>query len=434
VRLFAASLFVVSSLSWWQAGLGAQPPAAVLVSARTWVDTKVVSAGTPARLWVTIENTTASPVIVRFDDFSMPGLSRGRCWSSDGKGPACEAGSGTAAVSPHTVAAQNSLTLWSEITRNPDELGDGGSVVLTGSFRWSADPATPGTSLTVATAPVELSSTMWSKTPRAVTLREWLAPIVVAVFGPVVAFLTYRYQQHRTERQAIWTQMMEKVTHDAEKHLLPVSAAAFSFVKAAKSWRKTRSHTDQSDLLFRLIMLNYRVAHMADTIGGFYFRLQSAEYLAGACWHAFKERQRIVLDRQEPLERTFLSLTLQMTGGALAAKRTDTWIGGTQFSADVKAVESGLAAFVDRQEFDLYEIPVLELFQQVIDVEVNRAFSKWYGHEPPVDRMELWRLHELLEAQPQDIRDTDAHKGLMQQFDAYLNDTERLWQQLWERR
>jgi hypothetical protein len=48
--------------------------------------------------------------------------------------------------------------------------------------------------------------------------------------------------------------------------------------------------------------------------------------------------------------------------------------------------------------------------------------------------MELGRLHELLEAQPQDIRDTDAHKGLMQQFDAYLNDTERLWQQLWERR
>jgi hypothetical protein len=183
--------------------------------------------------------------------------------------------------------------------------------------------------------------------------------------------------------------MMGKVTRDAEQHLLPLSSAAATFVEAVKDWHKSRTAENKSELTFRLVMLNFRISYMADAIGGFYFRLRSAETLASACWHAYRARQHSVLNKQDPLERVLQFMGPKTTGGAFATKRTGVWKGSVGFQNDVNDVESTLAAFVDRPDFPLYELELLRVFQRVIDVEVDRAFSRWYGQEPRVDRQDL---------------------------------------------
>jgi hypothetical protein len=424
----------------WQAALGAQGKAdagasgdpgsekPVPVAARAWVDAPAVRDGVTAKLWVVIDNRSDSPVTIRFNAFSTPGFTRGpRCWSVAGVAPACVAGSDRPLTTDATVAAHDSVTLWADITRTASEIDDGGSAILTGTFRWTRQDAAASTNVTLATPPVDLASTLWLKRPGWVAFRDIFVPLLLSTLGGLLAFWTYRYQQSRTERQAIWTEMMEKVTRDAEQHLMPVSSAAASLVSAATRWRKSRSDPDCRDLLHRLVMLNRRLNYMADTIGAFYFRLLSAETLASASWHAFKERQRVVLKQQDALDRILTFIGPTTTGGAFGTKRETEWKGSTGFKADVGAVESSLAAFVGREAFAKYEVQLLELFQRVIDVEVNRAFSKWYGEEPLVNRRELKQFRTAFNAQPAGVTRTDEHQNLLKALNWYLDETAPLW-------
>ncbi len=439
-------MFGLASGLWCEPDLHAQqskepsqtPPAKsepASVVAKMWVDANVVSSSDHAQLWITIENGLASPINLQFDDFVTPGFSHGpRCWSVDGRFPTCLAGGTTANASNLKVEANNTLTLRGEITRNAEEMENGGRVIVTGSLHWlrddparatkTGDSAHP-TNVTVATASIDLSPTLWFKTPRAVLITESLVPIVLSVLGGIVAFMTYRYQQQRTERHAIWTEMMGKVTRDAEQHLLPLSSAAATFVEAVKDWHKSRTAENKSELTFRLVMLNFRISYMADAIGGFYFRLRSAETLASACWHAYRARQHSVLNKQDPLERVLQFMGPKTTGGAFATKRTGVWKGSVGFQNDVNDVESTLAAFVDRPNFPLYELELLRVFQRVIDVEVDRAFSRWYGQEPRVDRQDLRNVRRTLRSQPPEILGTDSHNQLVEALNLYLLDTAR---------
>jgi hypothetical protein len=219
--------------------------------------------------------------------------------------------------------------------------------------------------------------------------------------------------------------------------MLPVSSSAAKFLDAVDDWRKQEllkrdaaaaaslpaaGRDETPRVRFEMLMFNYRVNYMADTIGGFYFTLRSAEDLASACWHVYKERQRVVLGEEDAIEKIMAVMGPKTTSGIFETKRTTTWKGSPQFQVSVERVDTALPKFVGLDTtFEAYERKVLELFQAVIDVEVNRAFSKWYGMEPVVDLEQLGELKSALEDAGK-LMSLSEHSTMMRLFDAYLTD------------
>ena len=384
------------------------------VVARAWLDEDQIPSAATVRLWISIDNNSAADINgVGFDEFQTPGLSRGECWS--GHTPACRNGAERPLDALPAIPTGSHLVTWAMLKRD-DSLPDGAKVVVTGLFHWT--PAAPTSqrkpaagppkvmAAAVASNPIELLPTVWYKAPWLASVRDFAKDLLIP-FAVLLGSLLFSFMlQKRAERQVILTEMLEKVTKDAERHLLPTSSAASRLIddvqefhrelgKAVNAADRLRVWTEhQQKLLFALIAFVKQTRYLKNTIGGFYLKLQSAEQVAARGISAFSDCHERRLGAREELDRVVTAVLPSVTYGSFQ-KRIDEGAkpGASEpekaILKDIHAVEAKLQAWVTRAEFADQEILALQLMTSILDVEVDRAFQRWYDRAPHVNRAML---------------------------------------------
>jgi hypothetical protein len=387
----AAALLILSRppVNAQQPGRASTPEASAMsaVTAKVWVDKDQIPKDSVVRLWVMIENGLPYEIEnIAFDEFETPGFKPRDCWV--GHTPSCQKDNSTALKNLPRVVSHDRLILWSTMTRL-NQPADGGKVLLTGTFHWTeikpvgrSQRAFIGpleqtiTNASISSGAIELLPTTWYKTSLGVFLKDFIMPSLIGVGGLVGGWVLYRYQQDRTERQAIWTQMLEKVTHDTEHHYLPIASAAGEFIDNVNGINNGNPAIPGERALFAMLWFDSNVRQFFRKKGGWYFKVRDAEEVVEATWELYKKSQRRaiprdVIDEAVGLIRPdaiYTNCKTKVTAIYSAAAQPD----------PSKTVGELFSAWIKSDDFKA-DIPLsFEILRNVMTIEINRPFEKWY--------------------------------------------------------
>jgi len=370
------------------------------VSARAWIDKDRILNDSPVRLWVVIENGLSTEIDgVEFDDFDTPAFKPATCWVNHT--PSCKDGKGEALPELPAIAPHSALAVSATMTRDPDAI-DAAKVVLTAAFHWRlpgtepkrpkgfVGPLQPITQHGVlSSGAIELLSTRLYKAEWVTSLENAIKDLLMPVLLGIGGVLLYRYQQSRTERQAIWTAMLSKVTSDTERHYLPISSAAAELVKAAAEAKKAGSTAERH--LFPLLLFNANVRHFKQKKGGWYFKARRAEDVVGFAWVAYKRSERRALPSEaidDAVGRIKPNAIYGNCKTTVASIFATPVVSGPPATAT--PVVSGAPATIGQTlnhwmtagNFESEVARLLTILKDVIDVEMDRPFYMWYDTRP----------------------------------------------------
>jgi hypothetical protein len=412
-----------------------------LVTAKIWLDQDQIPSGATVRVWLSIENnsSTFSLSEVALDEFDTPGFDKLECWRGistcgDKRDPADHL--------PGLAAGARFVTS-RHLLRNQD-LPDGGKVVLTGSLSWtwmSTDSAptkspagkSPGppqrTSATVSSTPIELLSTAWYKSTQWAALRDLVA-VTVPIWAAIIAWGFSAVLQRRTERQVVFSGMLDKVIRDAEHHLTPIYSAVGRFIGDLEDYRRLKANdkpAGEEQLLFGLLLIVKRRNDLKNEIGAYYLKLQAAESVAASATDAFSDCLERHLGCRGELDRVTEAIGPTITFGGFQSRLE---VGAYPYGAekrlfdDVAAIRAKLPAWLARDHFAEEELLALKALKMLLNGEIDRAFAHWYERPPRVDRATLEAVRATCEktvARLEKENDPSAScfRGLLQSLEEY---------------
>jgi hypothetical protein len=387
--------------------------------AKAWLDEDSISGETPVRLWVSFDNQSAFIVEgLTFDAFHTPGLIKDLCWSVST--PACIAGTSGPRPTLPSIAPGDRLVMWALVEGYPGRSSTA-KVVLTGTYQWRFTPVPPRASspggkvapapsqlpialrATVTTSAIELRPDTWFTSSWATAARDFGKDLLIPIAVLIGSLLFPLMLQRRTERQVIWTQMIGKVTKDAEVHFLQTSACAERLQRKIVVYRTERAgaadaaaadavwHKHSKEILFELLLFLRRLQLIRSKIGGYYLQLESAEQVAAVAVAAFAECRDVRLGCKAQLERAAAQLQPSTTLGEFEAKAISPRPEDEEFVADVTHVLGRLRGWVEETTFDDQELLAVRLFYETLDIELNRPFHGWYGAAPHINRTLVWK-------------------------------------------
>jgi hypothetical protein len=348
-----------------------EPPQ--VVTARAWFEIEPIRDEPMVRVWISIDNSRKNSVEgVTFTALEVPGFERtGDCWI--GSTPSCAPGA-TVPAALSSIAPGDRLLTWGALKRVRAEAG---KVLLTGSFNWaepsssaaSGAPATRTSSL--AGGPVELTAISWRGQPFGL-YNEWAKELILPLGLALAAWILQAFQQRRTERQAVWTQMLEKSAEDAEHYYMPAATGVSMFRREVLRFIKNEPTANDDAAIFYLLLVNRRMRELAKKIGGYYFKVRSAEALAQVTWRAFVEREHVALPK-ESLDRAVGYIDPHMLFGEYKKKLTARPALGAETALIKPELQKWIAGGMK------VELTLLDLFLYVLNLEMNRPFERWYG-------------------------------------------------------
>jgi hypothetical protein len=364
----------------------ASPPASTdTVAGRAWVAAEGSEGAT--RLWAAIENRQNEPISdVSFVDFDAPGFVRvGRCWDPavQRSWPSCHAGATIRDTGPWTIAPHSTAVWWADVMR---ESPDAGHFVVGGVFEWTDTTGRHRGQL--QTAALDLASI---RRPLGIPpawldfTKDLFLPVTLLVLG----FIWQRLQQRRTDRQAVWSTMLEKSHANAERYYMPIDSAIMTFASSVDEVKKlattgslTPDAFDEATLWLLLLVKRNRI--FLKKIGGYYFKNRIGESIAADCWELIFLRTlkplmtRVLLDSAvEDLEPFSTQADLRALCTKSAAYNTNyqnvrsklmQWAGFDSVSGTLNYQGSAL-------EVDMH---ILDLWSIVLEVEMNRPEKLWY--------------------------------------------------------
>ena len=398
-----------------------------LVTAKMWLDQDQIPSGATVRVWLSIENNSSmfSLAQVALDEFDATGFDKPECWRGESR---CRDTSNALDRLPDIAAGKRFVT-WGLLRRNQD-LQDGGKVVLTGSFHWTWTPKDGSprrTSATVSSPPIELLSTAWYRTPQWAALRDVVA-VTIPVWAAIIAWRFSAVLQRRTERQVVFSGMLEKVIRDAEHHLAPIYSSVGRFIGDLKEYSAQGPGANREEpLLFALLLIVKRRNALKNEIGGYYLKLQTAERVAAYATDAFSECLERHLGCRDELDRVTEAILPTMTFGAFQSRlELAAYSHGDEkrLFDDVAAIRAKLPAWLTRKHFAEEEVLALKALMMLLDAEIDRAFSHWYERPPQLDRATLEALRATCEKTVERLEKADdacasCFRQLLESLDHY---------------
>jgi hypothetical protein len=354
-----------------------------------WLDLDQLEEGAVTRLRIAIRNPHQTQLRkVTGIHIQIPGFRQvGSCWAK--QAPAClpsekSPSEASATPPPWDVPAGSTVFLSAEVARTTRGAG---TFFLSGSYDWTnQDSPRRG-----AIEPVKVS--VLGGRPFDIP-REWLEflkDLILPLTLVGVAWALQRYQQARSERQVVWTNMLAKVHQNAEKYYLPASMAMETLrvrLNALRPWQG-RPAADFEPAVLPFLLVLRRMRLLVTKIGGFYFKDRRGERVVARSWELFFRCTRAEIDNQA------LDFLLDRIGpfesvAEFAVKKQD-----STFNAAYIVVRDGLAAWASTSLF--LSACSLELCAEVFDTETNRAFEMWYGETEPIPRERISDLMNLME-------------------------------------
>jgi hypothetical protein len=376
------------------------PPRPADLSVRLWVDADRIQVDDEVRVWTSIQNRGGQNAEdVRFDVVSLRGFEHvGDCWLDNT--PACPAGSEKPLqMAPLRPGAE--IARWARLKRTQRQPGRS---LLFGSIQWrDATSQSPNHQIPIAVnTPIELMAA--PSRISLTTLATILAALITAMFAWIV--------QRRVERQALLATNLPKNLRNAEKYLLPLQSSGLRIVEECRKLRTGDARGSRHSLLFHWLQFNRRMRDLQHGIGGFYFQLREGEQLAADAWDTLK-----ILEWSHdsaavnPLSRVHMALAIDHVD----SKETEgTFLGSWEKNDQLKVLVPALAKELEawltqklpKDVSNEAALRCIELFDDVLAVEIDRPHEAWYRSRVSIDRRQYneWMKYfrgcaENLEAQ-----------------------------------
>jgi hypothetical protein len=447
---FGVSIFAVVMVGEWYRGVIAlqQPPfrpelAGAADGLRTliWTDEAGIASFDQVRIWISCDNRTGGDVRnLRFLSFETPGFDKSDCWNGDQ--PACAPGSKVKAGLPPLLSDGRVVTVYAKLRPKPRFGRHGASGILTWRDQKGRD-----FERAVILPGLEIHD----------PLMDWFASMAKAIeicaLPFLFAFVSWRWKvdadhrerrerdlreqrenQERQERdwqlqlQGAWSLQLPKVIDNISRYYLPFASAMQMLI----DYKKTpRSEDELYHLLFRVMRLLRRAAHLAEGVGAFFFKDLAAEDRASECYLLFQLRSREFLPEED--QARILDAIGPSTGLAQFMDLAKGQAEGTTGRDTRRRKESmqrllaGLERWVGTDSFQQDLVPI-EILSRIVWFEVNRPVELWYGHLPEFPSAD-WRntLSRL------DIRHTELRENL-KQYGEECESAARLSIDRWRRR
>jgi hypothetical protein len=381
------------------------------VVGRSWVDADRVEVRT--RLWVVLENRDDTQAReVRLVDFHLPGFNRaGDCWPADPRSwPVCVIGQPLGSTTSLTIPSRSTLILWGDLER---ATLDPGRIVISGVFEW-VDASDGGHQSAFQTEPVELPGMSWKYRP--LGLPQEFLNVVSALLLPLtllgLGWKLQTLQQRRTDKQAVWASMLPKSHENAEKYYMPVVSAVDAFCSRVSEVQKRSGHLVSEDFdqaTYFLILIFKRMRQILRKIGGLYFKSRLGERIASDSWNIFSDRRQVI--GRKLLDDILDQITQFESFARFSTKRRN-----PDFDSDFQRIRNALMEWagydaatkaLQWDNSDLkFDILLLKLFRNVLDVEMNRPLALWYGEEKHLPGDETCTIWTELQGVLKGRRDT----------------------------
>jgi hypothetical protein len=204
-------------------------------------------------------------------------------------------------------------------------------------------------------------------------LKDFTFPIVLALFGVILKFITDK----RELRSETWKEMLPQSHELASKYYMPLAGAALGMSVEWKRYVDKPSEQGEAARQMFYYILNFgRVLRdMRYAIGGFYFKDRIGERIAGRCWKELRDVYFPTTNEDKKLNY-FRALRLvgkkqdvdllldNLDAAGPASPMRKAW-------EDFNTLLSNPARFKEM-------IAYFDLVRAVISYESNRVYAYWY--------------------------------------------------------
>ena len=375
----------------------------------------VVRVGDPVRFWLTVHNRSPKPIFeLRLLQLNCPGYDIGTlcwcgglaegCWSlsKDKEFQSATASSPVLDRKPcDLIAAElkrgQTITVWGDLRASESRETYAMSAVV----GWTRpDKTRSQLAVPLGQSLVQTKCDQWLS-----SAREWLKdfawPLILGVLAVAFPFWARRREQReetrakevervrqeqdrdRAQLVQTWNKMLPQSHKLATQHYMPIEGpvrAALEFmVRHRDKKEEDRDHKTARRAFYNLLLFERRVRHMADSVGGFYFKDRMGEELAVNCYDRYDElyaesSENVRRDLSEILDwierqETFNSFLRKLDGHASVDRNiTEVFQRAWEYFLGWLGTDACGRA-----------ISCLKGFRAVVEYEMNRPYEYWYG-------------------------------------------------------
>lgn len=350
-----------------------------------------------ARFWITVENRGDGEVSeLRFVDFHFAGLEaaepsnvRDSCWSkAEHPVPIClrhRRPLNQGVVEKLDIGEM--VTFEASLRAGSASVGQHDPVAI---LEWRSGGQRKQVGVPIGPLWVENPASVWMRTLFSV-LEDTLLPAVLLFLGWLFQRRSAQLEQEREEaakRQAAlqeaWTLMLPRSHEYAAKYYMPLQQSLMIFLTASEKWNERGRPIDSSEaraFLYYLMLFFKRMSIIGQEAGGFFFKNQLGEKLAGKCWDYACEGVYARLDERK----------VRMVIATMEPKETlETFRKKAAVFTDLRGqVQELLNQGID------WQVSILTILYEVLGLEANRPYQPWYSPNFSLDHVcNLGRISE----------------------------------------
>jgi len=366
-----------------------------------WAEHARLAPSGTARVYLIVENRSKVAVQdLRILGFESPGLEKvGTCWKNEL--PSCGTHARAGGPLPATLAPGEAVTIWADL--GPKGIPGAHAATALVTFTLAGERQS-GEVLGLSIGPIEVAAgrTLLQAKAFLSFLKDLALPLVLAL----LAYAFQHLQQDRSRVQETFNAILPQAHQNAAQHLLPVVGATTRLLARcgpAIDPLNTEQMTALRQSLFYTLGLVKGMRDLASQGGGIFFTTLLGEDAVMQCWRRIFARAEESLDASDlstVLDRWSKDESLSSMGSNFDPPRTFWPHDAQAHEAAFQRLQGRFGIWLLSAPFSAFDRPLLGAFRDIMQREIDRLYSTWYGEDPQLNSNAIATLLVALDTAP----------------------------------